>query len=424
MSKFVIIILSIAIFICLILSAFFSSSESVYAKVSPYRLKKALEAGNKSAKLAYNIIENFSATLSTILIGNSLVNIAISSMATIIASEISPTKGPIYSAFIVTIVVLIFGEILPKTIAPKFSFFLAKVYAYFMKFFLVVFYPIVFVITKLINLLSRIWTSKKEMPTATDEELITLTEELEETGIIDEDDADLIISAIDLCDATAHEIMIPRVDVFALDIQDIEEKPDEVFNNSELFKHSRIPVYEDSIDNIIGILNSTVLMKKLISKETIDVRDILVEPLFVHKTKPVASVLKELKETKKHLAIVVDEFGGTMGIVTTEDIVEELVGDIWDEKDDVVPDYTKINDFEYEVDGDMNIYDFFELVEYDDRDFTSEYTTIGGWCTEVLEKFPQVGDHFTFANLTITITNADKMRVGKVDVVINQIEDE
>lgn len=211
--------------------------------------------------------------------------------------------------------------------------------------------------------------------------------------------------------------MIPRVDVFAIDIEDSKE---EILNDEHIFRYSRVPVFEDTIDNIVGILNTTDLMKMILNNQTVDLRSMLKEPLYVHKTKAISTILTELKETHTHLAIVVDEFGGMMGILTMEDIIEELVGDIFDETDEVVLDYREINKYTYEVDGDMNIYDFFELVNYEDKDFESEYTTIGGWCTDILERFPQIGDTFEFSNMTITIIDADKMRVGKVLVEIHE----
>ena len=248
-----------------------------------------------------------------------------------------------------------------------------------------------------------------------------ITEELEEEGVIDEEDAELIISAIDFRDVTAHEIMIPRVDVFAIDIDDNQE---DILKNEQIFRYSRVPVYEDTIDHVIGILNTTSLMKKILNGEQIDLRSMLIEPMYVHKTKHISNILTKFKATNQHLAIVADEFGGFMGILTIEDIVEELVGDIFDETDEVILDYKELGENIYEVDGDMNIYDFFELVDYDDRDFESEYTTVGGWCTDMLEKFPEVGDTFEFANFTVTITEVEGMRVGKIKVEIQEMIDE
>ncbi len=413
------VIIIIAIIGLIVLSAFFSSCENAYSSVSRIKLKNAADEGNKNAMKAINIIDNYSTTLSTILIGNNLVNILISSLGTIVAIDLLGEEiGPLMATIVLTIVLLIFGEILPKTLGNKFNYSLSLFYPKIYNFFKFIFYPITFVVNKMIAGTVGRMAPKENTPTATDEELITITEELEEEGVIDEDDAVLIKSAIDFCDVTAHEIMIPRVDVFAIDIEDTLN---EIIQEEELFKYSRVPVYEDTIDNIIGILNTTELMKLKLSNKNVDIRSMLEEPYYVHKTKYISTILSEMKSSRNKLALVMDEFGGVMGIVTIEDIVEELIGDVFDELDEEVLDYHQIDENLYEVDGDMNIYDFFELVEYDDREFESEYTTIGGWCTDVLQKFPEPGETFNFANLTLTIKSVDKMRVEIVTVEVHTI---
>lgn len=422
MTPIVKIILTVLIVVCVLLSGFFSASEIVYSGVSKIKLKKKVEEGSKKAKAASKISDNFTDALSTILVGNNLVNILTSVVSTRLAIEIwNEEIGPTMAVILSTIIVLIFGEIVPKAVGNRYNYNLSMMFASLFNFFRIIFFPITFVVTKFVSLLAMMWTPKEKEPTATDEELIVLAEEMEEEGVIDEDDAELIISAIDFCDVTAHEIMVPRVDVFAIDIDDDQK---EILSNEEIFRYSRVPVYEDTIDNVIGILNTVELMKKILKGEKINLRSLLSEPIYVHKTKPISTILTEFKKGGQHLAIVLDEFGGFMGIVTMEDIVEELVGDIFDEMDEVVEDYTVVGENEYIVDGDMNIYDFFDLVEYDDRDFDSEYTTIGGWCTDILGHFPQVGDTFNYANFDVTIIEIDKMRVEKVKVVVHKEIDE
>lgn len=414
MNTPVVIAILILIVILIILSAFFSSCEIAYSSVNKIKLKKKVSDGNKEATKAMEIVNNYSEALSTILIGNNLVNIAVSSLATMVAvAYLGEEMGSLLATIVATIVVLIFGEILPKALANKFSLKLTLLYVKPFKICRIIFFPITFLVTKFVKLISKIWTPKNIEVSEIDEELNVITEELEEEGVIDEEDAELIISAIDFRDVTAHEIMIPRVDVFAIDIDDNQE---DILKNEQIFRYSRVPVYEDTIDHVIGILNTTSLMKKILNGEQIDLRSMLIEPMYVHKTKHISNILTKFKATNQHLAIVADEFGGFMGILTIEDIVEELVGDIFDETDEVILDYKELGENIYEVDGDMNIYDFFELVDYDDRDFESEYTTVGGWCTDMLEKFPEVGDTFEFANFTVTITEVEGMRVGKIKV--------
>ncbi len=406
----------IAIGVLIIFSAFFSSCEIAYNSVSRIRLKKDAENGNKRALSAINILDNYSTLLSTVLVGNNLVNILISSLGTLIAVEhFVEDLGPVLSTVVLTAVLLIFGEILPKTVGNTFSHSLSLLYTKIYNFFKVLFYPLSFIINKIVGTVLKNYKTEDISPTATDEELITITEELEEEGVIDEDDALLIKSAIDFCDVTAHEIMIPRVDVFAIDIDDSTE---EILNDELIFKYSRVPVYEDTIDNIIGVLNTTDLMKKVLAHDEINIREMLTQPYYVHKTKSISNILTELKHNHMHLAVIIDEFGGVMGILTIEDIIEELIGDVFDEMDEVVLDYQQINDHTYTVDGDMNIYDFFELIDYDDKDFEADYTTVGGWCTDILEKFPEVGESFNFDNVLVTILSVDKMRVESVKVEI------
>ncbi len=418
----VVIAIIILIVVLIVLSAFFSSCEIAYSSVNKIKLKKKVSDGNKEATKAMEIVNNYSEALSTILVGNNLVNIAVSSLATMVAvAYLGEEMGSLLATIVATIIVLIFGEILPKTFANKFSLKLTLIYVKPFKICRVIFFPITFLVTKFVKLISKIWTPKNIEVSEIDEELNVITEELEEEGVIDEEDAELIISAIDFRDVTAHEIMIPRVDVFAIDIDDNQ---DDILKNEQIFRYSRVPVYEDTIDHVIGILNTTNLMKKILNGEQIDLRSMLTEPMYVHKTKHISNILTKFKATNQHLAIVADEFGGFMGILTIEDIVEELVGDIFDETDEVVLDYKELSENIYEVDGDMNIYDFFELVDYDDRDFESEYTTVGGWCTDILEKFPEVGDTFEFANFTVIITEVEGMRVGKIKVEVQEMIDE
>lgn len=421
-------VLAIILLIILVLfSAFFSGSEIVYAKVNPLKLKKKAKSGKKKYKNAINIVENYPVMLSTILVGNNLVNIAASSIATLVAIELWPAYGELIATLGMTIIILIFGEILPKTIFQTYNYTLSLIFAPILKFFYYLFKPLVYVFTKIVNSLSKIWTPKEESPTATDEELINMVDEIEDEGYIDEDTGELIKSAIDFTDVDAYEIMQHRVDVFAFDIEDDVKK---LISNENIFNYSRVPVYEGSMDEIIGVLSTRQLLIKLLKKEKIDnnvIRSMLTQPLYIHKTKSVSSLLHDFKKTQTHIAVVKDEFGGTMGIVTLEDVLEELVGEIWDETDKVEEEFTKKNDNTYIVEGDMNIYDLWEMLEYENDEFDTEYTTVGGFCTEKLEKFPSVGDTFTFENFKFTILEVDEdgVRVEKVSVeVLKPVNDE
>lgn len=406
----------------ILLSAFFSSAEIVYATVNKIKLNKSAESGNKKAFKAYSLANNPTSLVTTVLVGNNLVNIAASSVATLLASNIWGEKsGPTIATFGMTFIILIFGEILPKTVTSRLSYTCSLLFSNVMTFFIVIFKPITCAVNSFVDKISKIWTPKEKHNAVTDEELITMVDEIEEEGYIDEETGDLVRSAIDFIDVDAYEIMTPRVDVFAFDIDDDIE---ELISDENIFSYSRVPVYKETIDHIVGILNTKELLKKVISKDIINIEEMLTEPIYVHKTKAISAILKDFKQTNTHIAVVADEFGGTMGIITLEDILEELVGDIWDEIDEIEEEYQEKSDGEYIVDGDMNIYDFFELLEKDSKDFESEYSTVGGWCTEILEKFPQVNDHFVYENLNITILEVDGMRVEKVRVQLILNDDE
>ena len=416
-------ILIIALILCVICSAFFSGSENALSECNKLRIKKEAEEGNKSAKRAQNLIENYSKSISTILIGNNLVNIAASSFTTVLALRLFPNipDAVTYATIIITIVILICGEIVPKILATEHANSLSKFISFPLRAFQILFSPILVVITKLIDKTEHMWTPEEVEDSVTDEELVDIVESIEEEGVIDEDKSELIISAIEFADIDAYEIMVPRVDVIGINIEDSIE---DILKDLSIFNHSVVPVYKESLDDIIGVIKTKDLMRQYLITGSINLEEIMKEPKFVHKTKSILDLLEEFKETGDQMAFIIDEFGGTMGIVTTEDILEELVGDIWDEKDKVEPEFIEKTENILEVDGMMNIFDFFELVEYDSREFESAYTTLGGWCTEMLEDFPEVGEKFSFENMDFEILEMDDLRVEKVKVTINAKTDD
>lgn len=434
------------ILLMLILSAYFSGSEISFNASNKMRLKKAAEAGSKSAALAYKISEDFNTALSAILIGNNLANIAASTAATVIAMNMLLSLGALnsdgmaslISTVVMTVIVLIFGEIVPKILAKNNADTVVRWCAYPTRILTWILYPLVWLVMCLIRLLSRLWgEDDQNAPTVTEEELSSIIETVEEEGVIDEEKSELLQSALEFRDTTVEEIMTPRIDMKTFDISD-PVKDLEVLADSS--RYSRIPVYEDSIDNIIGILYLNRYYKHLTGARGIhtdaDIRKILMNPCFIHKTMKLPAALTLLRERKMHLAIVVDEYGGTMGLVTMEDILEELVGDIWDESDEIVAEFTKTGESTYEVSGDMNIDDFFAECEFEPRDFSCEYSTMGGWAIEMLDADPHVGDSFTFCEidreeedlpeegtkeLFIVVSAMKEMRVTRLTVLIRQI---
>lgn len=406
-------------------SAFFSSAEIAYNSASPHKLRAKAEAGDKRALLAQSINEHYTQALSTILMGNNLVNIATTAIITVLLVDALGPKGQGYAELLTTVILLIFGEILPKILGVEYCNRLVLFYGAPLRFFITLFKPVVWVVGKLVDALSRLWTPEESEPSMTDEELVMVVDSIQDEGVITEDEGELIKSAIEFADITAHEIMIPRVDVLAADVDDSVEE----FLASEGIDHyTRIPVYEENIDHIVGIVNVKQVLQLALDpdkREAINLRELMSEPKFVHMTKRIDDLLKELRDEGRNMAVVLDGYGGTAGILTMEDILEELVGDIWDEADEVEPDVTEMGEHEFLLDGDMNIYDAFESVGYEpDEEFDSEYNTLGGWVTEMLDRFPQPGDTFTHDGLQVTVLSVDEHRVEQVKIVVEQPEDE
>ncbi|MBR0143561.1 MAG: HlyC/CorC family transporter [Clostridia bacterium] len=425
MNDVVNIVYIVLIVLSILCSAFFSGSEIAFASANKFRLKKAAESGSRRARTADYVAEHFSLSLSTILVGNNLVNIIATSAATLLTLHWLLPSRDIWVTAVMTLLILIFGEIIPKTLSNEYADGFALFFARPLRFCMILFYPVVRVVTWMIDGLSHIWKPKEE-PNMTQDELYTALEEIEEEGVFTESESELIKSAIEFTDITAHEILIPRVDVVAFDIED---GLDALLESEDLLHFTRFPVYRETIDNIIGILSVKRLMKELVEKgrENIDLESLLYEPVFVHKTMAISAIIKKFRRAHAQMAVVVDEYGGTMGILTMEDIVEEIVGEIYDESDrSTEEEAVKRAADIFEVDGSMNVYDMFELVGFDPGDdFESEYNTAGGWATERLDRFPEPGDTFTYENLQVEVLEAQSFRVDKLLVtVIPAPEDE
>ncbi len=418
---------SIIIVVMLMLSACFSGTEAAYNSVNNMRLRREAEEGKSSAaKLAYQISENFATTLCTILIGNNLVNIAASSCATAIFMQLfleingGDAIASVVSTAVLTIIVLIFGEIIPKILAKQHATLICKIAAWPLQILTYFLYPIVFIVMLLMNLLRKIWGTKTdEEPDVTEEELSSIIDTVEKEGVIDEDQGDLLQSSLEFSDTTVEEIMTPRIDLVTIDLDDDAEDIADTIGQST---YSRIPVYRDSIDDIIGILHLNLYYKEAVDGKQVDIESILLDTCYMHKTLKLPAALKMLKEKQVHMAIVIDEFGGTLGVVTIEDILEEIVGDIWDESDEIVSEMTEKAANEYEILGEMSIGDLFYELDFNPKDFECEYSTVGGWAIESLESEPHVGDSFTYEHLTITVTEMeDDIRVTKLLVVVGEL---
>lgn len=408
------IIVLVAIVVMVAFSAFFSSADMVYSTVDTLRLKKDAEKGSKSAALALKFANEYDKTITTILFSNNLVNIAASSLASI--SYFGDILGPSLITVIMFLIIVTFAEIIPKVIGRIYSHGLAKLYAYPILIFKYLFIPFVYATSALGRLIvSPLYKkAEDEEEAVSDDELQEMVDTIEEEGVIDEEQGELLRSAITFMDTQAYEIMTPRVDIFAFDIED---DISELINDDNVFMYSRVPVYEETIDNIIGILPTKLLLKAMLSNEKIDVRSLLTPVTFVPRSRNISAVLQDFKKTHNHIAIVKDEYGGTEGLITLEDIVEELVGDIWDEMDEIDEEATELGDGVYQIDGAMNIEDFFELVELE-LDEDADYSTVSGWCVSILERFAKVGDRFTYENLDVKVIQADEFTVEKIRVKV------
>ncbi len=413
----------LVIFIMICLSAYFSASEIAFNSANKIRIRRAAESGKKSSKIAYGIIEKFHIALCAILIGNNLANIAISTCSTLIVLDLfkeNVALATTIATILVTVVILIFGEIVPKVLAKQNADSFVNVIAFSIKCLTIILSPLVFIVMALISLLRKIWGSdhKEDDPTVTEEELVSIIDMVEEEGVIDEEQGELLQSTIDFKDTTIEEIMTPRIDMTAIDIDDNEEIKAVL---SDASQYSRLPVYEDSIDNIIGILSLTRYFKATLDNENPDIRPILLKPLKLHKTMKLPAALAKLREAHMHLAIVIDEFGGTLGIVCMEDILEELVGEIWDDTDTVFTECIATGENTYEVDGNMNIEDFFEEIEFNQpEDFECQYSTMGGWAIEMLNADPHVGESFRYENLFVIVSQMEEERVTKLTILVEQ----
>lgn len=400
----------IIIVICLILSAYFSASETAFSTFNKIKIKNLADKGNRKAKLVLNISENYDTMLSTILIGNNIVNILSASLATILfIGWINDTSGPTVSTLVMTLIVLIFGEITPKTLAKKRPEAFVKFAAPFLKFLMIIFFVFTFIFKKWQDFVSKLIKDKEE-DQVTEEEIISLVEEATEDGVLDEDESELIKSAIEFGDLEVIDIFTPRVDIKALPLDATYQEIDEAFAGNAF---SRLPIYEEDIDHIVGIIYYKDFYQA--EEENFKLTDIIKQPMFVMKHKLVNELLKEFQTNKQHFAVVADEFGSVAGIVTMEDILEEIVGEIWDEYDEITEDIKKVSDTVYIVSGKANIDKVLELFDIE-KDI--DPVTVNGWVAEELKSLPTRGAKIKYENLNIEVIKMKSRRIESVKITV------
>ena len=412
--------LMIAVIALLVLfSAFFSSTETAFSSVSRIRLKNKAENGNKKAKKALYIVEHYDKALAAILVGNNIVNIASSALATLLfVSFLGDATGTVVSTVVLTIVVLICGEVIPKNFAIENNEQICLAFAGVLRFFMVIFTPVTFLLLKLTDAVKKISSkNKKKSPTVTEDELKYIVESIEEEGVLEEQESELVQSALEFDEKTAYDILTPRVDLVAIDINDDMENIKEIVLRE---RYSRIPVYKDNIDNIVGVLHSRDFLEVLLSGRIPDINKLMQPAYYIYRSKKLSALLADFKYKKLHIAVVTDDYGGTLGIVTMEDLLEQIVGDIWDEDEEIEHKYKKTGDHRYEISGDMNIDDMLELFDKDEKYLHSDSKSVGGWVIEQIGDIPENGSVFTYKELTVTVDSVEDQRINRVTVLYEE----
>jgi len=403
----------IALVLLVAMSSVFSSSETAITSVSKIKVRQLDQKDNKNAHLLKKLHDNMQTTISTILIGNNIVNIAASSIATILFTNIFHQNGALISTVVMTVFVLIFGEVLPKTIAQYKNKSVALKFSRFIYLLTIVFKPIVKILNVLTRLIIKLFVGEDEdSSTLTEEELKTLVEVSEEEGVLKNQETEIMINALELKETLAVDIMTPRTSMASVDIEDAESDLKEIIKN---ITYSRIPVYEDSIDDIIGVLHIKELAHKIIEDDRdFKVRDILKPAFYAYEYIPVVDLFKQMRTKNISISIIIDEYGGTSGIVTMEDILEELVGEIDDEYDHE-KEVTKLSDNEYLVDPEMRIDEVNERFDLDIQ--SDKFDSIGGFVIELLDRMPKSKDEVEFENLKFVVVNVDKRKITQLMII-------
>lgn len=408
----------LGIALLILVSAFFSATEIAFASVNPARLKSQRQKKDTLAlSIAAKIVDDYENTLGAVLMGNNLANTASSSIATLIVIDLLGEDYVWLATVVMTLLVLTFGEIIPKVLAKQFSEQFCKISAIPIYCLSVILKPVTWVILGIVGLASHLWKSGiSDSEAVSQDDFENIIDIVEDEGVLDEEQCDLLQNALDFDDVLAYEIVTPRVDMDAIDIRE----PYEVnIKKIEASPHSRLPVFEDTPDNIIGILHQNHFYKALVEGERVSIREIMLPVTSVHKTMSLPDVLEKMKETKSHMMVVLDEYGGTMGIITMEDVLEQLVGEIFDESDEIEREFVCIDGTHFEADGDMRVYDFFDEFDIDiedEEELEGDTATIGGFVVSMLDGEAEEGDSFTFENLVITVKKADGVRIERISV--------
>lgn len=411
----------IAIAVLLVMSALFSSMETAFSSVNKIRLKHEASNGSKKAERALNIAENFDKALTSILVGNNIVNILSSSLGTVVFTDLFGPAGVAVSTAIMTVLVLTFGEIIPKSFAKQNAEKCALAFAGILNAIMIVLTPISAIFAHLQKGLAKI-SKPDDSPNFTEDELKYIIEEIEDQGVLEEQESDLVRSALEFDDITVEQILVPRVKVVAVERNEDIEAITEIFIRD---RYTRLPVYEETVDNIVGLINEKDFFALVTRSEGAPsgIESIIQKALYVSEMKLISEVLYEMQRSKIHMAIVKDQYGGTSGIVTMEDIIEELVGEIYDENDEVIDSVVEVAEHTYDIQADTSISDMLEKLELPDDLIETDSNSVGGWVMELFGRIPETGDTITTGIFTVTILEADEQSVSKVGIRLDVPEE-
>lgn len=402
------VILGIVIGLLILCSSFFSCIETAFSCVSTARLKNEESKGNKKAKNALFITENFDKALTTILIGNNVVNLGCSSLATVLCMNIFQNFAAAISTGLTTILVLTFGEIIPKCIGKEKSEAVALNTAIILKGLMIVLTPISFLFIAIKTGALKLLNIRNDSPTVTEDELKYIIEHSENEGVLEEEESEMVQSALEFDEKSAFEVLTPRVDMLALDIDDdFETNKNKILTE----RYSRVPVYKENLDNILGILYTRDYLEELIDGKTPDIKLLINDAFFTYKSRKLSALMNDLRKNQVNMAIVTDEYGGTLGIVTMEDLIEEIVGEIYDEDEDIEKEYTKLRENCYFVSGDLEFDQLLELTDREDFDNDTESHTVGGFIFEHMGRIPKEGDKFEIDGLSFEVYKVEERRI-------------
>ena len=409
----------VVIILLLIISAICSATETAFSSCNRIRLKKLADDGSKSAKNAVYICEHFDKALTAILIGNNVVNILSSALATVLFTKYLGSSSVGVATLVMTVLVLIFGEIIPKSLAKEnsesFSVFMAAP----LRIFMFILTPLIWFFSGITGLVSKLAGKKKEEPTITEEELKYIIDEIEDEGVLEEQESDLVRSALEFDEITIDKILVPRVSVEAVEAGDSLEKVKDLFIST---KYSRLPVYEKDIDHIIGVVHQSDLFELYLGKKKKTLVDIMKKPVYISETIRISEALKKMQKAKVHLAVVLDQYGGTEGICTLEDIIEELVGEIYDESDGDDTSFIKRADGSVEISPELSVSDFLERMELDEDTIQTDMISMGGWVMDMLDRIPEDGECILCPPFEITVKMEDEQKIDRISIKLDRQE--